>query len=188
MKTSVGLKGIENPAECCEQLRLIREAGFDAIDINLATEGARQVMNAPDAEKKADEIRSWIADAGLEIGQGHAPFNPYVYGNPEKGNAVIRDIHACFPFAARLGVRDLVVHPMRPRDTADPFFLNPAELIDRNVVMLSAMVRGEEGILPAYHMSKVHWITVLLDGTADDDRLRFLIRHSFELTKSKKRK
>ena len=54
--------------------------------------------------------------------------------------------------------------------------------------VLSAMVRGEAGILPAYHMSKVHWITVLLDGTADDDRLRFLIRHSFELTKSKKRK
>lgn len=52
--------------------------------------------------------------------------------------------------------------------------------------VLSAMVRGEAGILPAYHMSKVHWITVLLDGTADDDRLRFLIRHSFELTKSKK--
>ena len=54
MKTSVGLKGIENPAECREQLRLIRDAGFDAIDINLATEGARQVMNAPDAEKKAE--------------------------------------------------------------------------------------------------------------------------------------
>ncbi len=141
MKTSVGLKAIENPAECREQLRLIREAGFDAIDINLATDGARQVMNAPDAAKKADEIRTWIADAGLEIGQGHAPFNPYVYGNPEKGNAVIRDIHACFPFAARLGVRDLVVHPMRPRDTTDPFFLNPAELIDKNIEMLSAMVR-----------------------------------------------
>ena len=54
--------------------------------------------------------------------------------------------------------------------------------------VLSAMLRGEPGILPAYHMSKVHWITVLLDGTADDNRLKFLIRHSFELTKSKKRK
>ncbi len=46
--------------------------------------------------------------------------------------------------------------------------------------VLSAMVRGEPGILPAYHMSKVHWITVLLDGTADDDRLRFLIRRKSE--------
>ena len=52
--------------------------------------------------------------------------------------------------------------------------------------VLSAMLRGEPGILPAWHMSKVHWITVLLDGTADDDRLKFLLQHSFDLTKSKK--
>ena len=52
--------------------------------------------------------------------------------------------------------------------------------------VLSAMLRSEPGILPAYHMSKVHWITVLLDGTAADDRLKFLIRHSFDQTKSKK--
>ena len=54
--------------------------------------------------------------------------------------------------------------------------------------VLSGMVCSEPGILPAYHMNKTHWITVLLDNSADDDRLRFLIRHSFELTRSKKRK
>ena len=54
--------------------------------------------------------------------------------------------------------------------------------------VLSGMLRGESGILPAYHMNKVHWITVLLDGSADDDRLKFLLHQSFGLTKSKKRK
>ena len=54
--------------------------------------------------------------------------------------------------------------------------------------VLSAMLRFEPGILPAYHMSKTHWITVLLDGTADDDKLIFLLHQSFELTRSKKRK
>ena len=54
--------------------------------------------------------------------------------------------------------------------------------------VLSAMLRAEPGILPAYHMSKVHWITVLLDGTADDDKLIFLLHQSFELTRSRKRK
>ena len=52
---------------------------------------------------------------------------------------------------------------------------------------LSAMLRSEPGVLPAYHMSKTHWVTVLLDGSADDDRLKFLLHQSFELTKSKKR-
>ena len=54
--------------------------------------------------------------------------------------------------------------------------------------VLSAMLRSEPGVLPAWHMSKVHWITVLLDGSADDDRLKFLLYQSFELTKSRKRR
>jgi predicted DNA-binding protein (MmcQ/YjbR family) len=37
-------------------------------------------------------------------------------------------------------------------------------------------------------MNKAHWVTILLDGTADDERLKFLLRQSFELTKSRKRK
>ena len=54
--------------------------------------------------------------------------------------------------------------------------------------ILIGMMRGEPGILPAYHMNKAHWVTILLDGTADDERLKFLLRQSFELTKSRKRK
>ena len=54
--------------------------------------------------------------------------------------------------------------------------------------VLSGMLRGEAGVFPAWHMSKVHWITVLLDGSADDDRLKFLLYQSFELTKSRKRR
>ena len=54
--------------------------------------------------------------------------------------------------------------------------------------VLSAMLRSKPGVLPAYHMSKTHWVTVLLDGSADDDRLKFLLQHSFNLTKSKKKR
>ena len=54
--------------------------------------------------------------------------------------------------------------------------------------ILIGMLRGEPGILPAYHMNKTHWVTILLDGTADDERLKFLLRQSFEVTKSRKRK
>ena len=40
----------------------------------------------------------------------------------------------------------------------------------------------EEGILPAYHMNKEHWITVLLDGTVPKERICELIDISYELT------
>ncbi len=48
---------------------------------------------------------------------------------------------------------------------------------------LISSFREETGILPAYHMNKAHWLTVALDGTADDDKLKFLLDMSYELTK-----
>lgn len=43
------------------------------------------------------------------------------------------------------------------------------------------------GILPAYHMNKASWISVLLDGSVPLKDIEFLINVSYELTKSKKR-
>lgn len=70
----------------------------------------------------------------------------------------------------------------------------PAEQI--NVVNLkcdpiaSGSIRELPGVFPAYHMSKAHWITVLLDGTVDFAMLEMLFSMSYDLTapKSKKQK
>jgi predicted DNA-binding protein (MmcQ/YjbR family) len=35
-------------------------------------------------------------------------------------------------------------------------------------------------VLPGYHMNKVHWNTVVLDGSVRDDEVRFWIRHSYD--------
>lgn len=43
--------------------------------------------------------------------------------------------------------------------------------------------RQEKGIFPAYHMSKAHWLTVALDGTAEEETLKFLLDMSYDLTK-----
>lgn len=47
--------------------------------------------------------------------------------------------------------------------------------------LFSGSLRAEPGFFPAYHMSKEHWISILLDA-ADDEKLRFLIDMSWELT------
>ena len=44
-----------------------------------------------------------------------------------------------------------------------------------------------DGVYPAYHMNKLHWISVLLPD-APDDVVRFLVNVSFEATKSPKKK
>ena len=44
-----------------------------------------------------------------------------------------------------------------------------------------------EGVYPAYHMNKLHWISVLLPDTPNDI-VQFLVNVSFEATKSPKKK
>lgn len=52
--------------------------------------------------------------------------------------------------------------------------------------LIDAMVR-EPGFFPAYHMNKAHWITAALDGSADDEKLKFLLEMSYQLTRVRKK-
>ena len=45
---------------------------------------------------------------------------------------------------------------------------------------------GEPGFLPAYHMNKTHWITARLDGTAQEEKILFVLGMSYDLTKPKR--
>ena len=47
--------------------------------------------------------------------------------------------------------------------------------------MLGGLLQTE-GILPAYHMNKEHWISVLLDGTVSKEKICDLIDISYDLT------
>ena len=51
--------------------------------------------------------------------------------------------------------------------------------------MMSGSFLSQPGILPAYHMNKLHWLSVLLDGTAADDDVKALLDTSFALTYQK---
>ena len=53
---------------------------------------------------------------------------------------------------------------------------------------LIGSVRNENGIFPAYHMNKSHWISVSLDGSTDDETVRWLLALSFDMTSVKIRK
>lgn len=70
--------------------------------------------------------------------------------------------------------------------SADKLGLGKKEEIDILVVKylpdLIGGLRAEPGSFPAYHMNKEHWITILLDETADKKKAEQLIDLSFELT------
>ena len=43
--------------------------------------------------------------------------------------------------------------------------------------------REEPGIFPGWHMNKAHWLSVALDWAVEDEKIRFLVDMSYELTK-----
>ena len=58
-----------------------------------------------------------------------------------------------------------------------------AEIVDvKCSPLLMGAYRGQPGILPGWHMNKEHWLTILLDGTAEESLVRELLEISFDLT------
>ena len=43
--------------------------------------------------------------------------------------------------------------------------------------------REEPSIFPGWHMNKAHWLSVALDGTVEDEKIKFLVDMSYKLTK-----
>ena len=64
--------------------------------------------------------------------------------------------------------------------------LDGEELIDVVNLKCDSVLVGsllcESGFFPAYHMSKGSWITVALDGTIPDDKIKMLLDMSYHLT------
>ena len=59
----------------------------------------------------------------------------------------------------------------------------PVEIINlKSNGVLDLLISGTPGILPAYHMAKRHWVSILLDGGITSEELFTLIDESHALT------
>jgi len=47
---------------------------------------------------------------------------------------------------------------------------------------LISSLRSEDGFFPAYHMNKNSWISIALDSSADDEKIKWLLDMSYEMT------
>lgn len=140
LKCSTKIGDFENLDRFRRDLKSIKAAGFDGIDLQLNSNEFRKSLYQENALRTADRIRVCIEEEGLEVSQCHPPFNPYVYGDPKKGEAVIRDCLACIPYAAQTGAKLLVIHPKRPRNAEDPLYLRPDVFRAWNEEMYAQMV------------------------------------------------
>lgn len=53
-------------------------------------------------------------------------------------------------------------------------------------LMIGSM-QQEPGVYPAYHMNKSHWLSIALDGSAEESIIKLLIDISFDLTVPKRK-
>ena len=119
-----------------------------------------------------EEITSYIKDTyGAE---GEHPFSDdnettvFRHGDNKKWFSIIMKIPK-----SRLGIRsEEKIHVMNLK----------CEFV------LASSLLSEDGIFPAYHMNKKHWISVCLDGSVDIDRVKWLTDVSFDLTRTKRKK
>jgi len=51
--------------------------------------------------------------------------------------------------------------------------------------MLAFWRQAYASVVPAYHLNKDHWNSVILDGTVPEDEIREMIMHSYRLTRTK---
>lgn len=51
--------------------------------------------------------------------------------------------------------------------------------------IMTGSLHKEKGIYPGYHMNKYYWISVFLDGSVDDNKLKWLLDVSYDLTNAK---
>lgn len=81
-------------------------------------------------------------------------------------------------------------YAMVMRVSRSKFGFDSDEVIDVVNLKLPTEMFGSfsaaDGVYPAYHMNKLHWISVLLPD-APDDVVQFLVNVSFEATKDKRK-
>lgn len=114
MKISTDNGILRNTFGDLEALRMIRQAGFDGVDMTFYDMVPEQdILALPDLERRslAKKMKALADDIGLFFPQSHAP---YLYGYGEsKESKHYMDVVKSFEMAAELGCKQMVIHSLK---------------------------------------------------------------------------
>lgn len=132
LQTSMGLKNLHDINALQGELKMLMDAGFETADLSLDSREARALLHAPDCAERIKDALSLFKEKKFTFYQGHAPFHPYAYNNPEKTRINQEDIRLSIPCAAQLGVEYMIVHPIFALPE-DPLYTQPDVLLKMNI-------------------------------------------------------
>ena len=116
MRFSVDTEHIFPGRDPEEGVRLIAEAGFDAIDFTFMEDP--YVKETGHGDDWYARLRKVAEDCGVSFNQAHAPFASS-YTDPEKTAVRFQEIVRAMGHAGILGVDTVIVHPMQHLHYAD---------------------------------------------------------------------
>ena len=125
MKLSMTNAGLDTRFGFKESLKMLKDAGFDAVDYNLSAREEPHQLGENYIEQ-AKEIRAYMDEIGLECAQTHGPF-PVMYNKPldDTYSQFVKIVRA-IEFSAIIGAPMIVIHSI---EMPKPFF---ADMFDCN--------------------------------------------------------
>lgn len=143
-----------------ETARLVKNAGFDAVDCGLfKMKEPEHELNGTDWYRHAIAFREAFAAEGLPVAQTHAPFTFKNYADPVAfEQEICPKIVRAIEVSAALGAKYTVVHPLHYADCGN----QPEEAFDRNMKFYRALIP----------VCKANGIKVCVENMFSRDKLR----------------
>ena len=109
MKISTTNAGLDTRFGFKESLKMIKDAGFDAVDYNLSARGEPDQLGE-DYVEQAKQTRAYMDEIGLTCAQTHGPF-PIMYNKPLDNtySRFVKLVRA-IEFTAILGAPFIIIH------------------------------------------------------------------------------
>ena len=131
-----------------EGLRVIAEAGFDAIDLGLDSFFVQKdtiddayeafLLDEKRIRETIDAVKEGLKKYGLTIGQAHAP-SAYVPRKPRETSIMRKCVEKCFEICEELDCRHLVIHPICDGSARYPSLTKEDELRE-NMAYFSSII------------------------------------------------
>lgn len=113
MKTSSQTEYISARCDDFTAVKLVCEAGFDAIDYSMFTmKQDDNILNTPAYKEHVLKLKELAESYGKHFNQAHAPFPTMIEGDEEYNTKMRERIKRSIEIAGILGVENIVVHPV----------------------------------------------------------------------------
>lgn len=132
LKTSVILENLEDIQGVRNTAKMLRGAGFEAVDAALFTPELVEIICGGNWRSTADALRKIMAQEGLTVYQCHTSMWEDTLHWQPKADQIKKEL----AFAGAIGAQNAVVHPLCPLTVSDPLMgSDHREIMEMNLQM-----------------------------------------------------